>query len=197
MTSRFVQAAAVVVLSLFALVVAGCGGRAASPGVASMPTSHATSGPPPTGGEQPVDISPSAREQLASFAACIRAHGIPNFPEPNAQGMFDVGGTSGIDPSSAHFQAIEKKCQSLEPPGWQLTPAQLASIYRQAFVFAECMRGQGLRDFPNPTFTNGIPSLNVRGHGDLDFGSPAFQKALKACRSSLPPGPGSMSAGGK
>jgi hypothetical protein len=111
--------------------------------------------------------------------------------------MFDVGGSSGIDPSSPQFQAAEKKCQSLEPPGWQPTPQQTETIYRQASAFAECMRGHGVRDFPNPTLSNGVVTLNVRGHGDLDFNSPFFQKALRACRGSLPSGlGGSMSAGG-
>jgi hypothetical protein len=111
--------------------------------------------------------------------------------------MFDVGGSSGIDPSSPQFKAAEKRCQSLEPPGWQPTPQQEAAIYQQAFEFADCMRRHGLRDFPNPTLSNGVVALNVRGHGDLDFNSPFFQRALKACKSSLPPGPGgSMQAGG-
>jgi hypothetical protein len=198
MTSRrFVQIAIVVVLGVLALVAAGCGSRAASPGVANLQGSTATTAPSSSGGAQAAGMSPSSRQELARFAACIRAHGIPNFPDPNGQGMFDVGGTSGIDPSSPQFQAIQKKCQSLEPPGWQLTPQQVATIYRQAFAFAECMRGQGLKDFPNPTLTNGVVALNVRGHGDLDFNSPVFQKALKACRDTRPPGPGgSMSAGG-
>jgi hypothetical protein len=198
MTSRtFVQGAIAVALAVLALLAAGCGGRAASPGVASLNGSGATTVQASSGGGQPGGISPSSRQQLARFAACIRAHGVPNFPDPNAQGMFDVGGSSGIDPSSPQFQAVEKKCQSLEPAGWQLTPRQVSAIYRQAFAFAECMRGQGIKDFPNPTLSNGVVTLNVRGHGDLDFKAPVFQKALKACRGSRPAGPGgALSAGG-
>jgi len=197
MTSRTVARGVIpLVLASLALVTGGCGSRAASPRVASLNGSSATPGASPGGGN-PAGASPSVRHDLARFAACIRAHGVPEFPDPNAQGMFDVGGSSGIDPSSPQFQAAEKKCQSLEPPGWQPTPQQTAAIYQRAFTFAECMRGQGIRDFPNPTLSNGVVTLNVRGHGDLDFNSPFFEKALKACRSSLPPGPGdSMSAGG-
>jgi hypothetical protein len=198
MTSRtFVQGAIAVVLATLALAAAGCGGRAASPGVASLNGSSSTTGASPSAGGNPAATNPSFRQDLARFAACIRANGVPNFPDPNARGMFDVGGSSGIDPSSPQFQAVEKKCQSLEPAGWQLTPRQVAALYRQTFTFAECMRGQGIRDFPNPTLSNGVVTLNVRGHGDLDFSSPVFQKALAACRSSRPPGPGdSKSPGG-
>ena len=198
MMSRIVaQRAIAVLLASLAVVAAGCGGRAAAPRVASLNGSTTTNGASPGGGGIPAGASPSARQGLARFAACIRAHGVPGFPDPNAQGMFDVGGNSGIDPSSPQFQAAEKKCQSLEPPGWQPTPQQTAKIYQQASAFAECMRGQGIRDFPNPTLSNGVVTLNVRGHGDLDFSSSFFQNALKSCRNSFPPGPGgSMSAGG-
>ena len=197
MSRTLAQGAIAAVLPVLALVAGGCGGRAASPGVASLKGSSATTVASPGVGGNPAGANPSVRQELVRFAACIRAHGVPGFPDPNAQGMFDVGGSSGIDPSSPQFRAAEKKCQSLEPPGWQPTPQQVATIYQRAFAFAECMRGQGIRDFPNPTLSNGVVTLNVRGHGDLDFNSPFFEKALKACRSSLPPGPGgSMSAGG-
>ena len=196
MSRTCAQGAIALLVASLAVVSAGCGGRAASPRVASLRGSTTTTGAFPGGGT-PVGASPSVRQDLARFAACIRAHGVPEFPDPNAQGMFDVGGSSGIDPSSPQFQAAEKKCQSLEPPGWQPTPQQTAKIYQQASAFAECMRGQGIRDFPNPTLSNGVVTLNVRGHGDLDFSSSFFQNALKSCRNSFPPGPGgSMSAGG-
>jgi hypothetical protein len=32
--------------------------------------------------------------KLAEFAKCIRAHGIPAFPDPNSQGEFDLSGTA-------------------------------------------------------------------------------------------------------
>jgi hypothetical protein len=194
---RFPLSTIAAVLAVTAVLAGGCGGRPASPGVARLNGSSTSTDVSPSGGFNPASASPTFREDLARFAACIHAHGIPGFPDPNAQGMFDVGGSSGIDPSSPQFQVVEKKCQSLEPPGWQLSPQQTAMVYQRAYAFAHCMRGQGIRDFPNPTLSNGVVTLNVRGHGDLDFNSPFFQEALKACKGSLPPGPGgSMSTGG-
>jgi hypothetical protein len=32
--------------------------------------------------------------KLAAFAECVRQHGLPDFPDPNAAGEFDVSGTS-------------------------------------------------------------------------------------------------------
>ena len=61
---------------------------------------------------------PSAAQQAKiqgralAFAACMRKHGVPNFPDP----QFISGGrvlekiTSGVDPNSPIFQAAQKKC---------------------------------------------------------------------------------------
>jgi hypothetical protein len=48
------------------------------------------------------------------FAACIRAHGIPNFPDPEVRNGHVVPNPfpSGIDVSSPQFQAAVKTCGS-------------------------------------------------------------------------------------
>jgi hypothetical protein len=54
----------------------------------------------------------------AAFAACMRANGVPNFPDPNGQSG-QLGPNSAIAPTSAAFQAaINGPCLSLAPPGW-------------------------------------------------------------------------------
>jgi hypothetical protein len=54
-------------------------------------------------------------KQLVAFAACMRKHGMPNFPDPNAQGGFVGSPGSGWDPSSPQFQAAQKACAYLNP----------------------------------------------------------------------------------
>jgi hypothetical protein len=54
------------------------------------------------------------------FVACMRAHGITNFPDPGIDWrthMIRIGFTpaSGIDPNSPQFQAAQKACQKLLP----------------------------------------------------------------------------------
>jgi hypothetical protein len=44
----------------------------------------------------------------------MRSHGLPDFPDPNAQGAFD---SSRFDDGSLVFQAASKACKSLEPTG--------------------------------------------------------------------------------
>jgi len=53
-----------------------------------------------------------------AFAKCMRAHGVPDFPDPDGQSG-QLGPGSGIDPTSAAFQtAINGPCRSLAPAGW-------------------------------------------------------------------------------
>jgi hypothetical protein len=70
---------------------------------------------PPSSGGQPAP-APSAQKLAAEvkYARCMRSHGLPNFPDPNAQGVFD---SSRFNENSPGFQAASEACQSLEPKG--------------------------------------------------------------------------------
>ena len=41
------------------------------------------------------NAAPSAQQlqDLLAFAHCVRNHGVPNFPDPNSQGGFNLAGT--------------------------------------------------------------------------------------------------------
>ena len=67
-------------------------------------------GAPPSPAQQA-----QTQAQALRFAACMRAHGVPRFPDPQFSGggvQFRVGGPSGggIDPSSPLFQKAQKAC---------------------------------------------------------------------------------------
>jgi hypothetical protein len=72
-----------------------------------------------SGGTPPADgQSRSVGSFTAGFARCMRAHGVPNFPDPNGTSG-QLGPDSGIDPTSAPFQAaLNGPCRSLAPPPW-------------------------------------------------------------------------------
>jgi hypothetical protein len=40
------------------------------------------------------EVNADDLRKLAEFADCVRTHGLPDFPDPNAAGEFDVSGTS-------------------------------------------------------------------------------------------------------
>ncbi len=59
--------------------------------------------------------APSAQElaRAVSYAACMRSHGEPSFPDPNARGMFVLG--SQLNTESPQFQAAERACKAVQP----------------------------------------------------------------------------------
>lgn len=71
----------------------------------------------PGGG--PPQLSPVQQAQraraLAVLAACMRKHGVANFPDPNGQGEFDVESIDRLNAGSPLFQAAYKVCWSLFP----------------------------------------------------------------------------------
>jgi hypothetical protein len=70
----------------------------------------------------PDKMSAADKQKLLAFAACMRSHGVPDFPDPtfdsNGAGVtISGGGSSDLDPNSPAFQAAMKACQSLMPGG--------------------------------------------------------------------------------
>jgi hypothetical protein len=199
MGNRKVIAALGLAVCLLALVAAGCGGGGGSPGVANLNgstdsstnsspdggSSLNSSGGPPSGSAGNFALAMNLPGQSGvKFAACMRRHGVPNFPDPNGQGQVSIKSGSGIDPRSPKFKAAQQTCQKLLPNGGEQSPAQQAQQLRQATAFAECMRKHGVSNFPDPSSSGGIQISPNSGSG-LDPNSPTFQNAQKACASKL------------
>jgi len=68
----------------------------------------------PGGGQAPATMSAQKLAAEVKWARCMRSHGLPNFPDPNAQGAFD---SSRFDESSPAFQTASNACESLQPAG--------------------------------------------------------------------------------
>jgi hypothetical protein len=70
---------------------------------------------PPSMAQGPPKGSQGAKAtgQGLKFAACMRSHGEPSFPDPASNGAFTL--PSGMNAESSQFQAAEKACQSLMP----------------------------------------------------------------------------------
>jgi hypothetical protein len=179
--------AAVVIAALtaVALLGAGCGGGSATPSVANLGTTSTQSGPAQgafssgssgrTGSGSRFSAVIFSGDGVAAFSACMRSHGVPDFPDPNSRGAVSITANSGLDPSSPRFQSAETACQSLMPGP---TPAQRTRDEKRALRYSDCMRSHGMPSFPDPTFVNG--NIGQRG---IDPNSPQFQIAQKACAS--------------
>jgi hypothetical protein len=141
-----------VLVSLIAVIGAGCGSNAAGDSAGSR--GHAGSG----AGSGSASGGPAAqatkREKGVKFAECVRAHGVPHFPDPDATGNFNFG----VDVSAATFTAAVNACKALQPPG-TLSAHRSPSQQSAALRFAACVRANGVPDFPDPV--NGQPLINT------------------------------------
>jgi hypothetical protein len=130
----------------------------------------------------------AARADLGlRLARCMRAHGVPSFPDPGpGGGGFQLG--SGVNPQSPAFQSARQACGPLAPGsrrGPQATEAQFLS----ALKFAQCMRVHGFPGFPDPTRSDsGGPPILVIGPGmfyrvspSFNPNTPAVNHAVAAC----------------
>ena len=64
------------------------------------------------GGAAALGRGPSSAE--VEWARCLRAHGVPGFPDPDRRGAFD---SSKFDDGSPAFQAAAKACVAQQPAG--------------------------------------------------------------------------------
>ena len=123
--------------------------------------------------------------QAVKFSQCMRANGVSKFPDPDASGALTIDGVvngSSLDPNSATFQQALSACRDLEPPGF-MGHTRSAQQQDAALKFAQCMRDNGVPDFPDPTAngplidTSRIPSMA----GKSPRSDPGFSAANNKC----------------
>ena len=186
------------------LLLAACGGSSSpSAGVAHIGTTSSSSPSSASGGSsggtpESGETSASAQRKMVEFAQCMRTHGEPEFPEPSEGGIrIENHNGHGPNPESSQFQAAEKACSKYAPSKVAPSPAQQAKMQEQALKFSECMRHNGVPNFPDPKFSGGATRVTLKagGAGGLDPSSPQFRAAQKACQSDLSFKPGRGPAG--
>jgi hypothetical protein len=72
----------------------------------------------PTGNPQGPGGGPDQTWSTADklkYAQCMRDNGVPNFPDPDANGGFAIIEGSGIDPQSPQFKKAEDTCKKYQP----------------------------------------------------------------------------------
>lgn len=63
-----------------------------------------------------------------------------------------------------------------------------ATAQTKAMKFAECMRDNGVREFPDPDASGQLTIDGVLNGSSLDPSAPAWKQAIGACRDLQPPG---------
>jgi hypothetical protein len=175
--------AALALVALIGLIGAGCGSDAPSETGPAAGKSSDTSGSASgaaTGTGTGGDENATGRDKAVKFAECIRGHGVPHFPDPDAKGDF----VFGIDVSPAVWRKAVDACKEPEPPGalsGKRSPKQQSTALR----FAGCIRENGVKDFPDPA--NGEPLVDTTRIPSTDEpgGMTVLNAAMQKCGSIL------------
>ena len=170
-------------LAALALVAAGCGGSGNPSGVASVATTTTAA----------TSTTASGAGALVAFSQCMRANGVPNFPDPQSYAHGNVKLTVlnlGTGPTA---QAAMNACHHLLPsggPGDQETAQQLHTRLADELSFATCMRRHGVARFPDPTAHGDLSVQMVQAQG-IDVRSPEVLHVVQTC---LPASHGALTA---
>jgi hypothetical protein len=119
----------------------------------------------------------------AKFAKCMRDNGVSDFPDPDASGELtidEIANRSSVDTNTAAFKQALSACKDLEPSGFT-GHTRSAEQQKHALEFAQCIRENGVTDFPDPApgdpmvDTNRIPSAATPG------GMSMLNAAMRKC----------------
>ncbi len=173
---------AIIVAAALALLVAACGSG-------GSPSSAGSGGSPNAGGST---TSPSA----VAYSACMRSHGVPNFPDPSSSGQIPKGSAQQLGVSTSQYEAAQRACQHLIPATGetaeqqQETQCAMADDCSQAVVqqwmsglltLARCLRSHGEPNWPDPVINSrGNPHFNYSQAG-IDHHSSQVLSKVNEC----------------
>ena len=208
-------------------LLGACGGGGDDDGVASLSGAD-------TDGEGSVTSTTlseeEAQEQLLEWAECMRENGVdmpdPQFGEDGGVEIVvggpaggggegeDDGGGDGPSPMDREAFATAQEACGEPPMIGTFTEEDREEMEQDALEFAECMRDEGITDFPDPDFSDfgpgRGPTTNAEAAeddedgdgsgakvfgpwGEIDLEDPETAAAFEACQEELggPGGPGS------
>jgi len=151
---------------ILALTAAGCGG---DDDASTASTAAATS---------------AVQDRAVAFATCMREHGVDEFPDPDASGELTIDGVlngSSIDPGSRTWTRAVEACRDLQPPGFTGDDEVTDEERDTRLAFAECMRENGVRDFPDPVDGEPLVNTNRIPSAATESGMSTLNAAMRAC----------------
>ncbi|HEX4011578.1 MAG TPA: hypothetical protein VHX62_16270 [Solirubrobacteraceae bacterium] len=164
-----------VAMACVAMGLAGCGGS--SPGSTQTTAGNGSGGPPQ-----------QAAQAAFKYSACMRNHGVTNFPDPKVstspgQVRIALAAPANLS-SSPHFKTARQACNSIMPqPSNANAAAQAAQQRAQTaglLSFAKCVRDHGINGFPDPD-SQGRLTLTMLQTAGVDVHAPQVLAAARTC----------------
>ena len=171
-------------IAVIALLISASGGGKQA-GVANLGTTTTTANAVAAPGLGSASPPERLLGDLVNFSACMRSHGVPQFP--------DVSASSGVVKlvlpvsiaNTPQFKAAQRACRALAPPKLAppvITPQDLADFLKAAL----CLRSHGITGFPDPVFSTGQVRFPLPP--GMDANSTPFRRAREICEMLIPPG---------
>jgi hypothetical protein len=138
------------VAAAVALLAAACGGSPASAGSGAPASAGGSSSPP----------------SAVAYSACMRAHGVPRFPDPDSGGQLPKADAHRLGVGGSQLGAAQRACRPMLPntgaaiDAGSIQQCMLAADCPAALVqqvlseersFARCMRSHGVPNWPDPS----------------------------------------------
>ncbi len=126
-------------------------------------------------------------EGVLDFAQCMREEGI-NFPDPT----FDIDGNPQFDnvdvENEEEFEEAFTNCEDILrnalPEQFDLDPEVEAALVDASLEFSQCMREEGISNFPDPT--PGEFGFFAFRDAEIEWTSDDVQKAFEICQPENP-----------
>jgi hypothetical protein len=150
-------------LAVIALIAAGCGGGDSS---------------------SAANTTAANQEKAVKFAQCMRENGVSQFPDPDASGNLTIDAVvngSSIDPDGPTWNQAIDACKDLQPPGFTGGGERSSSQQEAALQFAQCIRENGVPDFPDPSPGQPLVDTNRIPSSSTDRGMSILNAAMQKC----------------
>ena len=123
-------------------------------------------------------------QKAVKFAECMREQRCQRVPGPGRVGQLTIDGVvngSSLDPNSPAFKQAISACRDLEPAGF-MGSKRSAQQMQAALKFAQCIRANGVSDFPDPA--NGQPLIDTNRipSAATESGMGILNAAMRKCR---------------
>ena len=122
-------------------------------------------------------------QQALAYAQCMRANGVPNFPDPQKRGN---GVNVDVPKNAPNLNKALAACRDKMPQGAAEGPDGGRVDSAKLAAWATCMRAK-LPKFPDPDVSGSTFTITLKGTG-INGGSAAFENARKSCESQVPNG---------
>jgi len=182
LTTAVRQGGALAAAAGLVLLAAACGGTSSN-------STSASSTPPGGTSSTSAPVSAAYVTDKLGLAGCLRAHGVPNYPDPDSSGQEPTNTKQLI--SSPQGQAAVGACSYWNNRVHGDVATENQALLADYVKFAQCMRSHGLPNFPDPTIAEGRVKFLLNPSQDgFDPHSPQVLAKAHQCESVLPAGSG-------